>query len=33
METAGKARKDPLGITKIWVEKYDAKRFKSQSKK
>lgn len=32
-ETAGKTRKDPLGITKTWEENHDAKPFKGRSKK
>ena len=31
-ETAGKARKDLLGITGTWEEKYDAKSFKGRKK-
>jgi His-Xaa-Ser system protein HxsD len=32
-ETAGKQSSDPLGITKTWEEKHDAKPAKSKSRK
>jgi len=32
-ETAGKERKDPLGITKTWEEKHGSEPFKNKNKK